>query len=144
MNSCKNLVPSFPSVISSTSISTFGKCGYFEFRPPVVSFIFFVCIGIFLYIDSKFFLELFFIDHQINIHHVALQAFQIKNENLNHVFLIKFILMVRKFLLTLNSSQISVSLSSFSPLISILIFIVGPCCISSVPIQKEHLNHVHP
>ena len=54
MNSCKNLVPSFPSVISSTSILTFGKCGYFEFRPPVVFFIF-LCWYLFIYIDSKFF-----------------------------------------------------------------------------------------
>ena len=44
----------FSSVISIISMSTFGKCGYFEFRHPVVFFIF-LCWYLFIYIDSKFF-----------------------------------------------------------------------------------------
>ena len=54
MNSCRNSVLLFSSVISIISMSTFGKCGYFEFRHPVVFFIF-LCWYLFIYIDSKFF-----------------------------------------------------------------------------------------
>ena len=75
----------------------------------------FICIGIFLYIDSKFFLELFFIDHQINIYHVAFQAFQIQNENLNHVFFIK---------LYIDCEEISFNFKFFSDL-SVLVLILS-------------------
>ena len=51
MNSCRNSVLLFSSVISIISMSTFGKCGYFEFRHPVVFFIF-LCWYLFI-LDSK-------------------------------------------------------------------------------------------